>query len=64
MATAACSDEEFVKLFRELGSPQVIAETLNISVRNVFCEKESSGTETRDRTSLVLQTFADHKRNA
>jgi DNA-binding CsgD family transcriptional regulator len=40
MATPACSDEEFIKLFRELGSPQEIAEALNISIRNVFCEKE------------------------
>jgi hypothetical protein len=24
MATAACNDEEFIKLFRELGSPQAV----------------------------------------
>jgi hypothetical protein len=64
MASAACSDEEFIKLFREIGSPQAVSEALGVSIRNVFAQKESAGTETRDRASFVLETFADHKRNA
>jgi hypothetical protein len=64
MASAACSDEEFVKLFRELGSPQVKLPKHWAFLSAMFLREKSSGTETRNRASFVLQTFADHKRNA
>jgi len=36
MAQAACSEVEFIRLFKELGSPQAVADFLNIAVRNVY----------------------------
>jgi hypothetical protein len=58
MATAACSDEEFVKLFRELGSPQAIAETLGVSVRNVFARRNRLA----QKHGIELLSFSKHSR--
>jgi hypothetical protein len=58
MATAACSDEEFIKLFRELGSPQAIAETLGISVRNVFARRN----RLTQKHGIELLSFSKHSR--
>jgi predicted MPP superfamily phosphohydrolase len=58
MASAACSDEEFVKLFRELGSPQAIAETLGVSVRNVFARRNRLA----QKHGIELISFSKHSR--
>jgi hypothetical protein len=58
MASAACSDEEFIKLFRELGSPQAIAETLGISVRNVFARRN----RLEQKHGIELLSFSKHSR--
>jgi hypothetical protein len=58
MASAACSDEEFVKLFRELGSPQAIAETLGVSVRNVFARRNRLA----QKHGIELLSFSKHSR--
>jgi hypothetical protein len=36
MVAKACSDEEFIELFKEIGSPQKIADRLNVTVRNIY----------------------------
>ena len=41
MAAKACSDEEFVELFKEIGSPQKIADRLNVTVRNIYQRRNS-----------------------
>lgn len=35
MANPACSDDEFIRLFKELGSPTLIAKHIGVNVRNV-----------------------------
>jgi predicted MPP superfamily phosphohydrolase len=41
MVAKACSDEEFIKLFKELGSPQKISEHLGVSVRTVYTRRNN-----------------------
>jgi hypothetical protein len=36
MPAPTCTDEEFIELFKEIGSPQRIAEKLGVTVRNVY----------------------------
>jgi hypothetical protein len=36
MALATCTDEEFIELFKQLGSPQKISQHLGVTVRNVY----------------------------
>jgi hypothetical protein len=36
MALPTCTDEEFIELFKQLGSPQKISEHLGVTVRNVY----------------------------
>ena len=36
MVAAACTDEQFIELFKEIGSPQKISERLGVTVRNVY----------------------------
>lgn len=35
MGNAACSDDEFIRLFKELGSPTLISKRLGVNVRNI-----------------------------
>lgn len=41
MVAKACSDEEFIELFKEIGSPQKIADRLNVTVRNIYQRRNS-----------------------
>jgi len=36
MVQASCNEVEFIRLFKELGSPQAVANYLGVSVRNVY----------------------------
>ena len=36
MVQASCSEVEFIRLFKELGSPQAVANFLGVNVRNVY----------------------------
>jgi hypothetical protein len=36
MPAPTCTDEEFIELFKEIGSPQRIAEKIGVTVRNVY----------------------------
>lgn len=36
MPAPTCTDEEFIELFKQLGSPQKISEQLGVTVRNVY----------------------------
>lgn len=36
MAKASCNEVEFIRLFKELGSPQAVADYLKVTVRNVY----------------------------
>ena len=36
MVAKACSDEEFIELFKKTGSPQKVAEHLGVTVRNIY----------------------------
>lgn len=55
MAYAVCSDEEFVNLFRELGSPQKVADNLGVSVRSVFYRRA----RLEKRYGIDLLSFSD-----
>jgi predicted phosphodiesterase len=41
MAQPACTEEEFISLFKELGSPQAVASALGINVRTVYLRRNS-----------------------
>lgn len=41
MTAAACTDEEFIRLFQELGSPQKIADHLGVAVRVVYARRNT-----------------------
>jgi len=51
MAVETCSEEHFIALFHELGSPQAVANALNIAVRNVYKRRQSLA-----KKGIVLQT--------
>jgi predicted MPP superfamily phosphohydrolase len=58
MASAACSDEEFIKLFREIGSPQAVSEALGVSIRNVFARRN----RLEKKHGIELLSFSEHTR--
>jgi hypothetical protein len=58
MAAAACNDEEFIKLFRELGSPQAVSEALGVSIRNVFARRNRM----EKKHGIELLSFSEHTR--
>lgn len=41
MVAKACSDEEFIELFKELGSPQKVADHLGITVRTTYARRNT-----------------------
>jgi hypothetical protein len=51
MAVETCTEEHFIALFHELGSPQAVANALNIAVRNVYKRRQSLA-----KKGIVLQT--------
>lgn len=51
MAVETCSEEQFIALFHELGSPQAVANALGIAVRNVYKRRQSLA-----KKGIVLQT--------
>ena len=66
---AACTEEEFIAIWRELGSPTLVAERLGISIRNVYTRRndiqsrlkiELPTDDLRTRPSIVIPP--DHKR--
>ena len=38
---AACTEEEFIEIWRELGSPTLVAARLGISVTNVYARRNA-----------------------
>lgn len=55
MVAAACTDEQFIELFKELGSPQKIAEHLGVTVRNVYDRRN----RLQKRYGIELLSFSD-----
>ena len=55
MAAAACTDEEFIRLFQELGSPQLIAEHLGVTVRVVYARRNNM----QKKYGIELLSFSD-----
>jgi hypothetical protein len=55
MAASACTDEQFIQLFKELGSPQKIAEHLGVTVRNVYERRN----RLQKRYGIELLSFSD-----
>ena len=51
MVNEACSEEKFISLFNELGSPQAVANALGINVRNVYKRRNNLL-----KKGIVLQT--------
>jgi predicted phosphodiesterase len=41
MTVPVCTDEEFIEAFKELGSPQAVAERIGVGVRNVYARRTS-----------------------
>jgi hypothetical protein len=58
MATAACSDEDFIKLFRELGSPQAVADAIGVTARNVYHRRNSM----QKKYGIELLSFSEQTR--
>jgi hypothetical protein len=58
MATAACSDEDFIKLFRELGSPQAVADAIGVTARNVYHRRNSM----QKKYGIELLSFSEKTR--
>ena len=58
MAAAACTDEEFIRLFQELGSPQLIAEHLGVTVRVVYARRNNM----QKKYGIELLSFSDKTR--
>ena len=66
---AACTEEGFIEIWRELGSPTLVAERLGISIRNVYTRRndiqsrpkiELPTDDLRTRPSIVIPP--DHRR--
>jgi hypothetical protein len=58
MASAACSDEDFIKLFRELGSPQAVADAIGVTARNVYHRRNSM----QKKYGIELLSFSEKTR--
>jgi len=58
MVAAVCSDEEFIKLFQELGSPQLIADRLGVSTRNVYARRNNM----QKKYGIELLSFSEKTR--
>ena len=58
MVAAVCSDEEFIKLFQELGSPQLIADHLGVSTRNVYARRNNM----QKKYGIELLSFSEKTR--
>ena len=66
---AACTEDEFIEIWRELGSPTLVAARLGISVTNVYARRnaiqsrlkiELPTDDLKTRPSIVIPP--DHKR--
>ena len=55
MAAAACTDEEFISLFRELGSPQLVANHLGVTTRVVYARRNNM----QKKYGIELMSFSD-----
>lgn len=51
MTKEACNQDEFIRLFKELGSPQAVADFLNIKVRSVYRRRKELAEK-----GIILQT--------
>jgi Calcineurin-like phosphoesterase len=51
MVAEACTQEQFVALFRELGSPQAVSKALNMNIRSVYRRRNYLATQ-----GIVLET--------
>jgi hypothetical protein len=58
MVAAVCTDEEFIKLFQELGSPQLVADRLGVSTRNVYARRNNM----QKKYGIELLSFSDKTR--
>lgn len=55
MTTPTCTEEEFIELFRVLGSPTKVAKELKMSLRNVFCRR----TRIEAKHGITLMSHSD-----
>ena len=59
MTQPVCSDEEFIEAFKELGSPQAVAERIGVGVRNVYARR----TSLEKKYGISLMSFDSTKTN-
>jgi predicted phosphodiesterase len=58
MVASACTEEQFIILWNELGSPKAVADALNINVRNVFYRRNALANKGID---LPTRNISGHK---